>query len=62
VKNDVNVPSKRNKHKNLEEKYFLVGVLNSRTKQDPEPDLLVTGTDLRILIHTNLSRIRNTDL
>jgi hypothetical protein len=31
-----------------------------RKYQDPEPDPLVRGMDMRIWIHTNMSRIRNT--
>ncbi len=43
---------------------FFVGVLkvndeNSRF-QDPDPDPLVRGTDMRIRIRTKMSRIRNT--
>jgi hypothetical protein len=54
--NDVNVHLKRNKHKNLEK--ILEGHL---PEPDPQPDLLVKGSDPRIRIRTKMSRIRNTD-
>ncbi len=60
VKNDVNIPSKRNKHKNLEEKKVFVSIWKSLTKeQDPEPDSSVKGTDPRIRICTKISRTWN---
>jgi hypothetical protein len=63
LKNDVNVPSKRKKHKNfLDEKfYFFVGVLKVTVEKskiiypDPEPDPVGKGTDPK------MPRIRNTD-
>jgi hypothetical protein len=47
LKNYVNVPSKRDKQKNLEKekKTFFVSVLKVND-QDPDPDLLVRDTDL----------------
>ncbi len=61
LKNGVNVPSKRNKHKKL----FLLASWRSLTKEkDPHPDPLVTSTDprtqIRIRIRTKMSRIPNT--
>jgi hypothetical protein len=47
----VNVPSKRNKHKNLEKKTL-------RKEQDPEPYSLVIGTDPSIRIRIRI-RIKN---
>ncbi len=66
LKNDVNVPSKSKKQKNLEKNSFLLGALkvNDENSKDPEPDPdpFVRGTDpwVRILIRANMSRIRNT--
>ncbi len=48
LKNDVNVPSKSNKQKNLNKVIFVAFLKvidkNSRVP-DPDPDPLVTGTD-----------------
>ncbi len=59
LKNDVNVPSKSNKQKNL----FLISFFwrlegQWRKKQDPDP--LVRGMAPRIRIHTKMSWIHNT--
>ncbi len=57
----INVPLKRNKHKNLEKKYFLASwsLPYWRKEQDPKPDPLAKGADSRIRIRTKMSRIRN---
>ncbi len=65
LKNDVhvNVPSRRNKHKNLRKKVFLGGALKVTRKEqepDPEQDPIVKRIRSRIRIHTKMSRIRNT--
>ncbi len=59
LKNDVNVPLKSNKQKNL---LFFCWRLEGhwRKEQDPDPDPLVRGMDLRIRIRTKRSRILNT--
>ncbi len=60
LKNDVNVSSKSNKQKNLEEKNcFLLASLRSMTKiAGSGAESIVRGTDPRI--RTKMSRIRNT--
>jgi hypothetical protein len=61
LKNDVNVPSKRNKHKNFKKIIFWWHLQGHwRKEQDPEPDPLVKDTDPRIRIRIQMSRIRNT--
>ncbi len=62
LKNEVNVPSKSKKK--IWQKIFFCLRLEGRWRkeQDPEPDPLVRGTNPRIRIHTNVSRIRNTAL
>ncbi len=75
LKNDVNVPGclqKRISKKNLmrEKIFFCCWRLEGhrRKEQDPEPDLLVKGTDprigirIRIRIRIKMSWIRNTSL
>ncbi len=68
LKNDVNVPSKRNRHKKFDKLFFCLLEGQWRKEQDPEPepDPLVKGPDLRIRIRirirTKMSRIRNTAL
>jgi hypothetical protein len=49
LKNAVNVPSKRNQHKNLLKTIWLVEGHRPK-EQDPEPYSLVKGTDPRIRI------------
>ncbi len=59
LKNDVSVPSKRNKHK----KYFcwrLEGHWRKEQDPEPEPGPLVKDTDPRIRIRIKMSHIRNT--
>jgi hypothetical protein len=65
LKNYVNVPLKRNKQENLENKFVFVVILkvsdeNSWIRiQDPDPDPLVRGIDPQIRIRTKMSWIRN---
>ncbi len=49
VKNDVNVPTKRNKQKH-----------RITDEKEPDKDPLVRSTDPRIRIRPKMSRIRNT--
>jgi hypothetical protein len=44
-KNDLNVPSKRNKHKNLEKKNMCWHLVSLEGRKEQDLDLLVTGTD-----------------
>jgi hypothetical protein len=67
LKNDINVPSKRNKHRNLKkEKNIICWHLEGHWRKepdpepDPHPDPLVKGTDPKIRIRTKMSRISNT--
>ncbi len=65
-KNDVNVPSKRNKCKNLVKTIIFGWHLEGRWRKEQDPDSdrdpLVKDTDprIRIRIRTKISRIRNT--
>ncbi len=61
LKNDVNVPSKRNKQKNLEKNYrsFLLASWRSMTKIAGSVSIS-RGMDPRIRIRPKMSRIRNT--
>ncbi len=61
LKNYVNVASKSNKQKNIEQKMILSCHLEGHWQkyQDRHPDSLGRGTD-RIRIRTKMSRIRNT--
>jgi len=54
MKNNVNVASKSNKQKNLEDS-------EPDLASDPNPDPLARCTDPRIRTCTKMSRIRNTD-
>jgi hypothetical protein len=53
---DVNVPSKVKRNKNLKKKLIFCWHLVShwRKKQDPDPDPYVSGTDPRIQIRTKM--------
>ncbi len=69
MKNDVNVPSKSNKQKNVFKLNLFVDILkvndkNSRIRiqdPDPDPDSLVRGMGprIRIRIHAKMLWIRN---
>ncbi len=53
LKNDVNIPSKSTKQKNLEKNYFFVDVLKVTDENMQDPDPLVRGMDQRIRIRTD---------
>ncbi len=59
---NVNVPSKRNKRKKLDKKkYFCWRLVEGHWLKEQDPDPLVTSTDPKIRIRTNLWRIPNTE-